>query len=180
MRRWTAVTATTLVLLACWIPQAGARYPLDPGPHAHYGYPRTPSGQDEIVTTFGQPCSAGAHANSARWEADGRIYVVNFHRKLGGVWSSNLDVDIPGHTRAGGYVLRRGVWGYACRTVAGTGRWSTHAWGIAVDINSFYEHVGHAHCHSISSGLGRIWRSHGWKWGLDFRDCMHFQYATDY
>lgn len=156
--------------------------PLEPDRgHVHYNYPPVPYGYAQIVNVFGRPCSADAHANVAYWEAsDHSVWPVRFHRRLGGGSSSNLDVDIPYHVRVEGYTYRRAIYGYACRTIGGTSLYSTHAWGIAVDVNSESEHYGHDHCHTVSSGLARIWQTHRWKWGAAFRDCMHFQYAQGY
>jgi len=31
-----------------------------------------------------------------------------------------------------------GVWGYACRLIAGSTKWSVHSWGAAVDTNTLH------------------------------------------
>lgn len=163
----------------------------------HVNYPPLPSGYSGIVSVFGEPCNSQVNKNRTNWVAsdDGVSYAVYYHRKLGG-WgpfyggtncstcSSNLNNDVRGHIRNDhlhGHV-KRGIWGYNCRRISGSTKWSTHAWGIAVDINSAYEHVGsdHRHCHSIPSSLAKRWTDHRWVHGVSFGDCMHFQYATNY
>jgi D-alanyl-D-alanine carboxypeptidase-like protein len=160
----------------------------------HRNYPPTPHGYHQIVRTFGRPCSANSHDQHMRWRAhdNGKYYRITFHRKLGGIRttmvggeggrSTNIDNDVYGHIKnehLDNYV-RSGIWGYACRFIAGTSKWSTHAWGIAVDISSRFEPC----CNNYHSRVNRhhawIWKNHRWTWGKSFGDPMHFQYAEDY
>lgn len=159
----------------------------------HKRYPPRPSGYAEIVERFGKPCSNAASKIWMQWRAadNGVYYTVRFHRKLGGMptemvsdkggASTNLDNDVHGHIRdehLGKYTLS-GIWGYNCRTIAGSNAWSTHAWGIAVDVSSAYEPFGK--CTSdVNKHHAHIWRDHRWKWGKSFCDPMHFQYAVNY
>lgn len=159
----------------------------------HYNYPATPWGHDQIVNRFGPPCSANAQSNYMYWQAadTGSWYTVRFHRKLGGYptemvvgkggWSTNLDNDVYGHIRNDhlGQYTKGGIWGYFCRYIDNTTKWSTHAFGIAVDISASYEPQGR--CYStVNSAFAYEFRNHGWRWGLDFCDPMHFQYAFGY
>lgn len=150
----------------------------------HYNYPPVPNGYSGIVSVFGAPCNGDANANALYWTAadNGVNYAVRYHRKLGGTRSSNLYPDVRFHVMYQGYDPRiyHGIWGYNCRYISGTTKYSTHAWGIAVDINSAYEHVNHYHCHTVPSGVGTIFKGHKWSWGFSWGDCMHFQYATGY
>ncbi len=160
----------------------------------HYNYPATPQNYTQIVNRFGQPCSADAHAIWMRWTAadNGVTYTVWFHRKLGGYptemvtnkggRSTNLDNDVYGHivnNHVTQYV-KYGIYGYACRYERGsTSLWSTHAFGIAVDLSSASEPQGQ--CSStVNYHFAQIFKDHGWRWGLDFCDPMHFQYAFGY
>jgi hypothetical protein len=189
------IAAVVLVAMAV-APSAGAWHFYAEGwRHQHYKYPPVPSGYSQIVSVFGQPCNSKARYNLTKWVAadDGRSYPVYYHYKLGG-WgthyggynrydmSSNLNQDVRGHIRndhLSGYV-KRGIWGYNCRRISGSSKWSTHAWGIAIDINSAYEHTNHYHCHSIPGSVSDVWKAHSWKHGVSFGDCMHFQYAINY
>jgi D-alanyl-D-alanine carboxypeptidase len=159
----------------------------------HRNYPGTPTGFDQIVNRFGQPCSNAASDIRMSWTAadNDQTYTFRFHRKLGGYptemvrdqggRSTNLDNDVYGHIQNDhlGRYAKSGIWGYVCRYIRGTTTWSTHAWGIAVDISSAYEPMGQ--CHSTTNeNFAHIFRHHGWRWGLDFCDPMHFQYAYGY
>ncbi len=149
----------------------------------HRHYPPRPNGYSQIVNVFGQPCNDNARRNVFLWRAHdtGAWYTVRFHRKLGGDASSNLDNDVKGHIindHLSPYV-RHGIYGYNCRLIANSRSYSTHSWGIAVDVSSAEEWNGK--CHStVNYRHDQIWRNHGWIWGLSWCDPMHFQYATGY
>jgi len=59
---------------------------------------------------------------------------------------------------------------------------STHAWGIAIDLNPETNEQGTAG--NMDSGLIATFREAGFKWGGDWqgrsRDPMHFQFCTGY
>ena len=160
----------------------------------HDHYPKRPTGYRQIVHEFGRPCGRNANWNRMKWRAaDNHVwYPVLFHRKLGGVKtrmvsgergrSTNLDNDVYGHiqNRHLGRWVKSGIFGYACRFIAGTRKWSTHAWGIAIDVSARYEPC----CNNFTSSVNRhhasIWKDHRWTWGRSFGDPMHFQYADGY
>jgi hypothetical protein len=163
----------------------------------HWGYPARPSGLTAINNTFGTRCTEGNQIIMLRWYTadDGNTYTVKMHKKVGGREvagfspndggsSTNLDHDVRGHIGNSHYDadVKSGIWGYNCRQIDGSTKWSTHSWGIALDQNARYEHVGsaHHHAHSVTSRVANIWQSHNWYWGINFGDAMHFQYATDY
>ena len=159
----------------------------------HRNYPPRPYGYSEIVDVFGQPCGQRAYNNHSTWRAadNGVYYSFAFHKKLGGVGtafvndeggqSTNLDNDVRGHisNRHLDRYLQSGIWGYNCRYIRGSTSWSTHAWGIAIDVSAAYEPLGQ--CHSdVNHHHADIWRDHRWRWGLSWCDAMHFQYAAGY
>jgi hypothetical protein len=159
----------------------------------HRNYPARPSGYTQIVNRFGQPCNAHASAISMRWVAGdtGQAYTPRFHRKLGGYptemvadkggRSTNLDNDVYGHIQNAHLqaYTEAGIWGYFCRYIDGTTKWSTHAFGIAIDVSAVEEWNGK--CNStVNYRHAPIWQNHKWYWGLAFCDPMHFQYATGY
>jgi hypothetical protein len=86
--------------------------------------------------------------------------------------------------------------GFNCRNVAGTSRWSMHAYGEAIDVNPIenpYVHGG-----TVSPPAGRrflprppgrgvihrgdvVWRafrSIGWKWGGDWSEPVDYQHFS--
>lgn len=159
----------------------------------HRNYPDRPSGYSQIVNVFGQPCGAPADAITRKWIAydNDRTYNLTFHRKLGGRGtnllndqggaSTNLDNDVWGHINVKhlNRYVKHGIYGYACRYINGTTKWSTHSWGIAVDVSSAYEPSGN--CGSnVNYQHADIWKNHNWHWGRTFCDSMHFQYAINY
>ncbi|MGH2590566.1 MAG: M15 family metallopeptidase [Actinomycetota bacterium] len=159
----------------------------------HENYPSRPHGYGGIVRRFGQPCSSNASAISMSWVAadTGQTYTFRFHRKLGGYPtamvsdkggnSTNLDNDVYGHIQNDHLqpYVEHGIWGYVCRLKRTSNEWSTHAWGIAVDVSSAEEYMGK--CSStVNKYHAPIWKEHKWYWGLAFCDPMHFQYASGY
>lgn len=71
---------------------------------------------------------------------------------------------------------------YEGRTQRGANVISTHAWGIAIDLNPFENQMGtHG---NMDMRLVTLFRKCGFKWGGDFvgsrTDPMHFQFATGY
>lgn len=193
-RRIAGAIALSVLVIGALAPHAAAGHWSQRGWRDwHYRYPARPMGYSEIVQRFGEPCSERARKIAMSWRAadNGVYYTVRFHRRLGGMKtemvsdkggrSTNLDNDVYGHIRnqhLARYALS-GIWGYNCRYVAGTNRWSTHAWGIAVDVSSAHEPNGQC-TSSVNRYHADIWRNHRWKWGKAWCDPMHFQYATGY
>jgi D-alanyl-D-alanine carboxypeptidase len=200
MRRLTIRSAVIAMLaLFVFVASVFAGHLANAGwTHRHSHYPAVPNGLAAINTTFGTKCTTSpsiSNFNRFTWSAwdDGFAYPVNFHKKLGGEavpnWylgngggSTNLWWDVVGHVTNEHQEVKSGIWGYICKKIDGTEVWSTHSWGIAVDINSAYEHIGsaHKHNHSIDPDTALILQQHGWTWGIVFGDAMHFQYATGY
>ena len=159
----------------------------------HYNYPARPYGYAQIVNRFGLPCNEGARAISMSWQAadTGIWYTFRFHRKLGGYptqmvsdkggRSTNLDNDAYGHIQNDhlSQYVKNGIWGYNCRAKRNGSEWSTHAWGIAVDLSAVEEWFGKTYS-TTNKYFAHIFQNHGWYWGLVFRDPMHFQYAEGY
>jgi len=75
--------------------------------------------------------------------------------------------------------VEHGIYGYACRAIRNGNEWSTHAFGIAIDVSSAEEYMGKC-TSTVNKNHASIWQNHGWYWGLAFCDPMHFQFATDY
>jgi len=159
----------------------------------HYNYPSRPDGYTQIVNRFGQPCSSQARAISMSWQAadTGKTFSFRFHKKLGGYptemipnkggTSTNLDNDVYGHIQNDhlqSYV-EHGIYGYVCRLKRNGSEYSTHAFGIAIDVSSAEEYMGKC-TSSVNQNHAYIWQNHNWYWGLAFCDPMHFQYATGY
>jgi D-alanyl-D-alanine carboxypeptidase len=77
---------------------------------------------------------------------------------------------------------------YNCRSIAGTGRLSVHAFGAAIDVNtqfSDYWQWGKAKTadwrNRIPTEIGEIFERHGFIWGAKWYhfDTMHFEYRPE-
>lgn len=95
-----------------------------------------------------------------------------------------------------GYDLKPGwCWGYACRKVSGSGNWSNHAWGLAVDLNAPVNPYASADWHrrnargtfpfglrlvcDMPESMISMWEDAGYRWGGRYKnkpDPMHFEY----
>ncbi len=166
----------------------------------HWDYPARPNGETALRSTFGAPCNSSAYYNhNIRWSGvlpDGtvRAYTIVYHKKLGGKgvsgWiagtggtSTAFDNDVHGHIGNAHLFpyIRGGIGAYNCRVISGTSTYSTHSWGVALDINWSWEHYKHCHNHTINSSVAAYLEQHGWYWGAHFSpncDYMHFQYVT--
>lgn len=133
-------------------------------PHGLYG----------ITSTFGYPCKTA----SLRSQYFTNGFTLRVHQKL----QKNLK-HVGEHltvSNKGGAVRQAGS--YNCRKMAGSSKWSTHAWGIAIDINWADNPHGQTYWRG-DPFIPQGFENHRWYWGLDFRrikDPMHFQYATGY
>ena len=183
-----------LALVAAVLPAlVGWHYAAAGWQDKHYNYPPVPSGYSGIVNTFGLPCNDNAHAVwwTVRLADTGALQTFYFHRKLGGYptemvsnkggKSTNLDNDVFGHIKNNHLdpYIKSGVGSYVCRYISGTTKWSTHAWGIAIDVSWNYEPNGD--CSSnVNYHFADIFKNHNWTWGAAWCDPMHFQYARNY
>lgn len=170
----------------------GSHWATDGWFDRHYGYPTVPNGLTAINSVFGARCTSDSNFNRFTWLAEGVSWNVNFHKKLGGAatpgWyagngglSTNLFYDVRGHIANEHRTVLGGIGAYNCRLKSGsTTQYSTHAWGIAIDINWNYETYGACTNNTVDAVVAQRFQSHGWYWGLNFCDPMHFQYATGY
>lgn len=158
--------------------------------HSSAGVPYRPHGYNDIVRVFGQPCGPNANGSrtwfphiNARWQAG----YVNHHPRI----ARNVAHNIRGHVSA---AHNDGAWdygqyGFACRARTGGSGWSTHAFGAAIDTNTARNPNGQCSWNGVGANgvaygtyLPNIWRDsaggHNFRWGRDWCDPHHFQYAT--
>lgn len=160
-------------------------------PIASAGWPKVPVGRAEIERIFGSPGSAVASAGRCRLPAPLRLGWVNqsvslfaCHKLIEDVFSSFFHE-----------VHRRGLYdcigeltacietfdgAYNDRTVTASQKVSTHAWGIAFDINAAHNRLGQRP--TLDGQIVAIGKDHGLVWGGEWSrpDGMHFQYAKGY
>jgi hypothetical protein len=135
-----------------------------------------------------------------------QTFTPSYHKKLGGDSallafygtldrpgdSTNME-DIRGHLEddhrmygTGNGAVKGGIYGYLCRKISGSTKYSVHSWGAAIDTNASFEQYPDPDCepNSFGSGVSDKWTNHGWYWGKNFSaaycDPMHFQYVTNY
>ncbi len=142
---------------------------------------RRPSGLNDLIKVFGQP---GTSITTAAMRAgkNGEIVNVRCHKKIApilqAVFQSIHEAGMSNHihTYDGCYVYRK--------KRSGGSSWSTHAWGISIDVNaSANPMVSSASKMTISDSqkvLAPFFEKHGFYWGKHFNDPMHFQYCTGY
>jgi hypothetical protein len=79
---------------------------------------------------------------------------------------------------------------YNCRTIAATGRYSVHAFGAAIDINSRFsdywqwsqrKDANIVWRNRVPSAIGEVFERHGFIWGAKWYhfDSMHFEYRPE-
>jgi LysM repeat protein len=167
--------------------------PPVPTPPLRPDYPPIPDGLAQIEQVFGQ----------FEWEEDvdsrGRVRLLDNWE----YWNIRLIRDVPalpggkiyGHkllepafravfseitdkglasslrTYDGCFIARHKMWD--------PGRdLSAHSWGIAIDLNAATNMPGMRG--DMDPKIIEIFRAHGFKWGGDFGDPMHFQYCVNY
>ena len=139
-----------------------------------------PSGLTELQKVFGKPgTSIGTFAMRAG--AGGKLINVPCHKKVGPVLQKVFDdIFAAGlsshiHSYDGCYVYRT--------KRKSSKAWSTHAWGIAIDINASTNAMTSKANMKVSDSQKKIapyFEKHGFYWGAAFGDPMHFQYCTGY
>lgn len=191
--RWRARGAVAAVLsVLLLVPAAAIAGHMNGWVHDHSssGVPYRPNGYNDIVRVFGQPCGPNANAQRTwfphawgRWQPG----YVNYHPYL----ARNVEHNIRGHVSA---AHNDGAWdygqyGFACRERTGGSGYSTHAFGAAIDTNTARNPYGQCSWNGVGANgvaygtyLPNVWRDsesgHHFRWGKDWCDPHHFQYAT--
>lgn len=142
---------------------------------------RAPDGLAAIISRFGPAGSPAASAGRVTLPAPVRVG-----------WQSALVTKIACHIEmeaifAGvfGTIYERGLWSlirtydgiYNDRSIAGSGKKSTHAWGIAIDLNAKTNRTNPG---DMDPRLIAAFEQYGFTHGRAFGDPMHFQYASGY
>ncbi len=160
--------------------------------HDHSLIPPRPSSYSGLVQRFGQPCSNAADDARSYWPHQSARNVggyITYNSYIGQNIGYNVRNHISAVHRDG--ATDYGVYGYVCRPIAGSTSWSTHAFGAAVDTNSFRNPQFQTYWNGVGAdGINRgtyiplVWQNHRFYWGLNFssgrQDPMHFQFVTNY
>lgn len=142
--------------------------------------PERPKGASAIRATFGMPGEQIVRT-LARVRSDGQQSWIQCHRLIEpaiveafeAIHRDGLSDRIKSFD--GCYVLRT--------KRANSKAWSTHAWGIAFDVNAADNPMTSKKNMKISDGqreLAPYFEAVGFHWGASFGDPMHFQFCTGY
>ncbi len=185
-----AVVAVAVVLLALTTPVRAGH--MQDWTHNHSLIATRPSSYSAMVQRFGQACSNAADDARSYWPHQAARNVGGYI-KYNAYIGENVGYNVRNHINASHKdgATDYGVYGYVCRYIGGTTSWSTHAFGAAIDTNSFRN----PQFQTFWSGVGAdginhgtyipgVWQSHRFYWGLNFspgrQDPMHFQFVTGY
>lgn len=162
--------------------------------HSSRGIPYRPHGGSDLRRVFGAPCNS--RFNDARtWFPSARARnqggYVYYHPYLARNVGHNIrtHINFAHRDRAVDY----GVYGASCRQMRGGTKWSTHAFGAAIDTNTKRNPQGQGHWNGRGSDgvnygkyIPGVWKGrnpgHFFRWGLHFPtpDPHHFQYVSGY
>ncbi len=137
-----------------------------------------PNGLREIMKTFGHAGSGNLEKVMAAAGPGGKEIPVSMHKKIAGQFQKAFD-EIKKQGLSDEIQSFDG--GYSNRSKAsGSGAKSTHAWGIAFDINADKYPMGTSAARTSArfKQIAEILDQHGFKQLPT--DPMHFQYATGY
>jgi D-alanyl-D-alanine carboxypeptidase len=162
----------------------------------------TPHGFDAIVATFGDIrkfVDKEGHINSAKWEPETLANVTlpfalklgfepgtmltkfRCHKRLVATFKSVFET-IAAQGLQASIKTYDGCYNYRMKRTSGT--WSTHSWGIGIDLNASTNPQGGKVKGDMDPAVVEIFRAHGFQWGGDFKgksyDPMHFQFCTGY
>lgn len=134
-------------------------------------YRSVPSGWVEIVNGWDD-----LHIETIELPIVGKAQV---HRRMGAIFEA-VFVDIDRESLADA-ILQSGFWSPRHKNHRVQSELSTHAYGIAVDLNWARNPVGVLG--AMHPRIVAVFERHGFRWGGRFagvRDDMHFQYCTGY
>lgn len=160
---------------------------------------KVPNGINEIIQTFGNLKEYISRSGelSPRWNTDKLTTIrlpfpiklswdfkqtvtqITCHKKIAGtfytVFEEIEDANLKSEIKSFGGA-------FTFRSKRKSNNFSTHSWGIAIDLNPLSNGMGTRG--DMSPAVVAIFRKHGFKWGGDWTgtgcDPMHFQYCTGY
>ena len=160
---------------------------------------RAPNGLNEIIATFGNLAQYVRPDGTVdpRWESE-RMQAVPIPFSIPLAWDTKVRVSsvrvnkgivdvVAGTFKAlndRGLAPQIKTFGgaYNYRPKRGSNKYSTHSWGIALDLNTATNQMGTKG--DMPKIIVDVFREFGWKWGGDWSgancDPMHFQFCTGY
>jgi D-alanyl-D-alanine carboxypeptidase len=113
------------------------------------------------------------------WDPATSVTQMTCHKRLTEVFN-----DVLERIATGGMQAKIPSFGgcFSFRPQRGSGKLSTHAWGIAIDLNP--ETNAQGVVGDMDAEVIAVFREAGFEWGGDWkgsrRDAMHFQFCTGY
>jgi len=160
-----------------------------------------PVGLAQLNATFGPRCSlAGSTSHSGTTISVPWGNWVNNSSPAWGTLKANSTFMVTYFENAvseviagpGGWsTFNKALYGYNCRQIAGSSKWSTHSWGVAFDVNSLNNPQGSSSWNGTGSNgvnyggaIPTAFKNQNYYWGINFSgsaaDPMHFQYVEGY
>jgi hypothetical protein len=160
---------------------------------------KAPNGLAEIIATFGDLASYVRPDGTIdpSWEAERMIAVpipfsiplawdtkvrvssVRVHKNIAEVVHNTFDAI---NTRGLAPQIKTYGGAYSYRPKRNSNKYSTHSWGIAIDLNPDTNRMGTRG--DMPQAIVNVFREFGWKWGGEWRganiDPMHYQLCTGY
>jgi hypothetical protein len=132
----------------------------------------SPYWPEKILTTIKLPLTM-----RLSWDHKVSVYQLSCHHELKDVFSSVFEQIV--RDGLAGKVLTFGGC-YAFRSKRGAAQYSTHVWGIAIDLNPETNAMGTPG--NMDPEIIRVFAEHGFEWGGHFlrKDPMHFQFCQGY
>jgi hypothetical protein len=133
-----------------------------------------PKWQTDFLTTVPLP-----FALTLSWDGSRQVQRISCHRLL-----APTCTDVFAHIQSAGLQSKITSFGgcYSFRSQRTGTKLSTHAWGIALDLNPESNAQGTAG--NMDAGVVAIFKQAGFSWGGDWqgrvRDPMHFQFCRGY
>ena len=113
------------------------------------------------------------------WALNTKVSSIRVHRKLAPTLAATFQAI---YDRGLANLVQTYGGAYMYRPKRGSAKFSTHSWGIALDLNTATNQMGTKG--DIDPRIVGVFREFGWKWGGDWSgvncDPMHFQFATGY
>jgi D-alanyl-D-alanine carboxypeptidase len=130
--------------------------------------------QTDFLTTIELPFPL-----TLSWDHSRSVQRIRCHKKLGAIFADTFT-----RIQSAGFQSKITSFGgcFSFRSQRTGSKLSTHAWGIAIDLNPESNAQGTAG--NMDVGLASILKQAGFSWGGDWqgkvRDPMHFQFCTGY
>lgn len=132
----------------------------------------SPHWPEKILTTIDLPLTM-----RLSWDHKVSVYKLSCHQALKEIFRAVFEQIVQE-----GLGSRVRTYGgcYAFRPKRGAAQYSTHVWGIAIDLNPETNAMGTPG--DMDPGIVRVFAAHGFEWGGHFlrKDPMHFQFCRGY